>query len=390
MVSAMTAGGTRQSTDGKGNGQRVAPAVPFIRATGDHYEQANLDRSAILTTADQDLGVIDLPAYGYVRKIWLLVTASGGTGGTPAVTATEDAPFTTLKNISLSEPNGAIIHMFNSGYDLYLANKWGGFRHPIGSDVTASPVHTAIGATFASYQYITSIPVDIDLRSGLGALPNQNSGAQFKLKLTLAKVADIVSGTLPTTLPTVRIQAWAECYDQPELATAGAPNQVQPPAMGTTQFWSTQIYPVASGDNTIRLTRMGNYLRSLIFVLTRTSGTRANGTSDWPTQTTVMLDSRPIAVLNKTLWQHLMYERSGYGGAVGATAPAADAARGLNAGVFVYDFCHEFDGLYGRENRDGWLPTLGSTRLEIQGSFGNAGSLKVLTNDVAITGNVFI
>jgi hypothetical protein len=85
-----------------------------------------------------------------------------------------------------------------------------------------------------------------------------------------------------------------------------------------------------------------------------------------------------------------MYERSGYGGAVGATIPANDAAQGLDNGVFVYDFMHEFDGMLGRENRDLWLPTLGSTRLELQGSFGAAGTLTVLTNDVAIAGNVFI
>ena len=49
-----------------------------------------------------------------------------------------------------------------------------------------------------------------------------------------------------------------------------------------------------------------------------------------------------------------------------------------------------FDGLLGRENRDLWLPTLGSTRLEIQGSFANAGNLTVYTNDVAIAGSVFL
>ena len=85
-----------------------------------------------------------------------------------------------------------------------------------------------------------------------------------------------------------------------------------------------------------------------------------------------------------------MYERTGFGGALGATVPANDTAQGLDNGVFVYDFCHEFDGSIGRENRDLWLPTLGSTRLEVQGSFANAGTLTVLTNDVAIAGSVFI
>ena len=85
-----------------------------------------------------------------------------------------------------------------------------------------------------------------------------------------------------------------------------------------------------------------------------------------------------------------MWERSGYGRAHGSVTPAADTPGGLDNGVFVYDFMHEFDGLFGRENRDGWLPTLGSTRLELQGTFGAAGTITVYTNDVAIAGNVFL
>ena len=51
---------------------------------------------------------------------------------------------------------------------------------------------------------------------------------------------------------------------------------------------------------------------------------------------------------------------------------------------------HEFDGTLGRENRDLWLPTLGSSRLEWQFTAANAGTLTVYTNDVAIAGPVFM
>ncbi len=386
-TAATTAGGTRATS--KGATQNVQPVVPFIRASAEHREPA-FDIQKVLTTSDQDLGVFDIPAYGYVRRIVLLVEASGGTGGSPSVTATEDAPWTTLKNITLSEPNGAVLSQFNSGMDCHLANKWGGYRNPIGADFKASPTYTAIGSTFASYKYMASIPLELDLRSALGALPNQNAAATFKLKITLAKVADIATGTLPTTLPTVRVRGYAECWDQPEMQSAGATNQINPPAMNTTQFWTTQVYPVLAGQNTIRLTRVGNYIRNLIFVLRRTAGTRANGQSDWADPTTIYLDTRPLDIIEKNNWLHQMYERSGYGGSVGTEVPAFDSPRGLDNGVFVYDFMHEFDGALGRENRDLWLPTLGSTRLELQGSFANAGSLTVLTNDVAIAGPVFM
>lgn len=391
-TAATTAGGTQQKS--RGGQQQVMPVVPFIRASAEHREPAGIDVSRILTTSDQDLGVFDIPAYGYVRRIVILVTASGGTGGSPAVTVNEDAPWTTLKNIALTEPNGAVLSWWNSGYGTHLSSKWGGYRDSIGADFKASPTFTPIAATFASYAYMTSIPVEINLRDGLGSLPNQNAAATFKLRLTLAKVADIVGGTLPTTLPTVRVRAFAECWDQPETQTAGATNQLTPPAMNTTQFWTEQTYAVASGQNTIRLTRVGNYVRNLIFVLRRTSGTRANGQADWPDPTTLFLDTRPLDIIEKNNWTHQMYERTGYGAAYGTATtpviPVYDSPGALDNGVFVYDFAHEFDGSLGRENRDLWLPTLGSTRLELQGNFANAGSLTVYTNDVSIAGSVFL
>jgi hypothetical protein len=105
---------------------------------------------------------------------------------------------------------------------------------------------------------------------------------------------------------------------------------------------------------------------------------------------TLYLDTRPLDIVERNNWKNQMYERTGFGGSVGATTPAADSAQGLDNGVFVYDFTNEFDGTLGRENRDLWLPTQGSTRLELQGSFANAGTLTVLTNDVAIAGTVFL
>jgi hypothetical protein len=395
MPTTATMGGTAQSTRGNANNSKpVVAVVPFIRASAEHREPAGIDVSRILTTADQDLGVFDIPAYGYVRRIVILVTAAGGTGGSPAATFPEDSPWTTLKNIALTEPNGAVLSQFNTGYELHLANKYGGYRHPAGADFRASPSFTMPGATFASYQYMTSIPVEMNLRDALGSLPNQNAGATFKLRLSLSAVAGIAAGTLPTTLPTVRVRAYAECWDQPEQSTAGATNQTMPPALNTTQFWTSQTYSVLSGQNTIRLTRVGNYLRNLIFILRTTSSTRANGEGHWADPTTIYLDTRPLDIIENNNWEHQMYERSGFG-AQYATAsaqvnPLADLAGALDNGVRVYDFMHEFDGLYGRELRDLWLPTLGSTRLEIQGSFGAAGSLTVLTNDVAIAGSVFL
>ena len=59
-------------------------------------------------------------------------------------------------------------------------------------------------------------------------------------------------------------------------------------------------------------------------------------------------------------------------------------------GVWLEDFAHEFDGKIGNELRDGWLGTVQSTRLELSGTFGSAGTLTILTNDVAPAGPIFM
>lgn len=383
-MSALTTAPTQPRRGGQAP---VLPTVPFIRASALHREPAGIDVSRALTGADQDLGVFDLPAYGYVRSIVLLVTATGGAG--TAVTTAEDGPFNALKNIALTEPNGAVIDQFGSGYSCYLANKWGGFKAAIGADPKASPVFSAPAAATGNFSFLIRIPVEINLRDGLGSLPNQNAAATFKIRLTLAAAAQIY-GTLPTTLPTVRVRAYLEAWDQPEVQSAGMTNQITPPAMNTTSFWSEQTFNVGAGQQNIRLTRVGNYLRNLIMVYRRTGAGRAAGHTDMADPTTLYLDTRPLDTIERNNWLNQMYERTGFGGSVGGTTPALDTARGLDSGVYVYDFCHEFDGTIGQENRDLWMPTLGSSRLEVQGTFTNAGTLTVLTNDVAIAGSVFI
>lgn len=393
----MPTAATQQPTGNAGNrggnrDQKVMPTVPFIRASAKHREPTGIDVTKTLTTSDQDFGVFDIPAYGYVRNLVILVTASGGTGGSPSVTLTESGVFAALKNIYLTEPNGAVIHQFDTAYQLYLANKFGGYGHVVGADPKADPQFADSASTLAGFSYMLRIPVELNTRDGLGSLPNQNAAATFKLRMTLGKVADIASGTLPTTLPSVRVRVYLEAWDQPEVSSAGATNQVTPPAMNTTQFWSSQTYNVNAGQNTIRLTRVGNYIRNLIFTLRRGGTSRANGEADLMAADPVYLylDTRPLDIIEPNNWRNTMYQRSGYGGSVGSTTPAANSARGLENGVRVYDFMHEFDGTYGHENRDLWLPTLGSTRLEVQFNAANAGTLEVLTNDVAIAGSVFI
>lgn len=371
------------STSQPETGENQAPtpglSIPFIRASDEHIQPGNVDVSRLLTASQQDLGVFDLPAYGYFRWLYLLVTAAEGAGAGAAGTA--DAPWNVLQNIALTEPNGAYIVQFNTGYELYLANKYGGYNPAISSDPKHSPVFSAISGTGGHFTFLLRIPIEVSARDAVGALPNQDSAGQFKLRLSLASSTTVFATPPATTLPTVRVQAWLAAWDQPEPSSAGQPNQTSPPAVGTTSFWSVQSgIQVNAGENTLEIKRKGNYIRQWIFVLRNTSGARHE---QWPLETRFLRDAFPARYYNNTVWRHNMYEKTGYRGAF-------DAAGALDTGVRFHDYAHEFDGALGFENRDLWQPTRGSTRLELAGSFGAIGSLDVITNDVAIAKNVFL
>ena len=388
MSGAPTRGGTGQE---QGRGGRHAAPVPFVRASVEHRESAGYDISTQMAAGMVTLPDVLIPAYGFLRAIVLVVTCSGGAG--TSVTAKEDNPFNVLQNIILQEPNGAQIANVPSGYDLFLANKYGGYWHH--NDVRQDGNFSVGLGTSANVNFVVRIPVETNLRDAVGALPNQNSGAQFRVKLNLAPVATVFGGTV-STLPTVRVRAYAEEWDQPEDQTDGQPNQTVPPALNTTQYWTRQDYVINAGQQNVRLTRVGNLIRNLMIVFRDSSGSRSGNDTSFPDPLTVYYDTRPLDTIARPQWITQLRERYGYIAQIGntnsaaGTAVAVDSGSGRDNSVWPYDFCHEFGGFVGRELRDLWLPTLSSTRLELSGSFGAAGTLTVLTNDVTIADNVWL
>lgn len=362
--------------------QAQMPEVAFIRASDENLQPGNLDTTtAVLGANTIDLGITDVPAYGYLRWLYIFVEAEGGAAGLNNAVADEDGPWNVLQNIALTEPNGATILQVDDGFDLYLVNKFGGYLPAVSADPLSSPNYAAV-ATSGNFQFMLRVPVEVSVRDALGALPNQDSAGQFKFRCQVAPKTTVYS-TAPDTTPTVRVRAWLSAWDQPAATTAGMGNQVSPPAVGTTSYWTKQSgIAVANGNNTIELKRKGNYLRQIIFVL-RTGGSRATAETDWPTETQFLRDAFPARYYLDEVWKEVMFERTGF-------ATAGDAAKGLNNGVRFHDYMHEFNGELGRENRDLWQPTRGSTRLELKGSFQAASTLDVLYNDVAIADNVFL
>lgn len=360
--------------------KRQAPAylVPFTRAAKEHIEPFN-DDTRQLGASSISVGPVDVAAYGFARGIYIQVDATGGTG-TGAVAA-EDGPWSVIDEIQLIDVNGAPLWL-GSGYDLYLANKYGGYFYY--NDPKNDPTtFSAISGTGGNFRWLLRIPVEINPRDGLGSLPNQNAASSYKIKYTIAPSTKVYSTPPATTLPTVRVRAHLDAWSQPtQTDLRGNTNATAPPAVGTTMFHSKTIFNLPSGFQNVKLSRMGNYIRSLIFINRDTNGSRSTGATLFPDPSVLYWDTRPLQNAPRDLWRSLMVRRTGY-------TAAAEQPNGLDNGVFVMDFAHDFDGAIGFELRDGWIGTAQSTRMELSGTWGGASVLTAITCDVSPAGEIY-
>lgn len=338
------------------------PIVEFTAAAHEHVE-SGFDVSLTPTTTAQNSGPHDVPAFGYMRHVLLYVSTSGGDATAGALAA--DAPWNVFSEVVLEDVNGAAIVQL-SGYELFLANLYGGYAFQQDPRLQPDAVTTGV----VTYTFALRIPVEIHHNNGLGAIANQNTAAAYKVRFTVNTIANIWS-TAPTTTPAVRVRGYLEAWTQPTPQDlAGRPQAVMPPRHGTTQYWSRYTRSgMASGEQSVTLTRVGNLLRTLIFVA-RATGGGARTTANFPDPVTINWDARQLIREPRYLRRAYMAERY------------ITSSAGHPAGVFVYDFDHDVLGHGGDGTPELWIPTVQSTRLELSGTFA-AGDLTVMTNDVA-------
>lgn len=362
----MTNPATVTSPDAKG-----APAPirlnPFARASI-QGESPFLDETVVPGASTVALSPQGVTADGYLRSVVIHVESSGSAG---AATFAADGPFSAIGEIALVDVNGANIVGPFTGFDLYLAHLTGGY---VGnSQVKLAPDYSASTAD-GSFSFFLRVPVEISQRDGFGSLPNMNAGATYQLKISAAPLASIYSANPAGADPTgIRFRAWEEVWKFPPAADLnGAPNAQNPPGEGTTQYWTKQNPSFVNGANAnMRLTRVGNIIRNLVFVARTAAGARSNLLTG---NFTLRLDGQEIFVRDVDYWRQLMFERG---------LPT-------ETGLYVVDFTHDFDGRLGNEMRDLWLPTMQSTKLEISFTASAAGSLDILTNDIAAVSAPFM
>ena len=356
------------SKRGANKGAPSGPVIPFTAAAHEHVEPA-FDVSQQVGAAAVNLGPFDVPAFGYLRHIVIVATASGGTLG--AGVLHEDHPWSVIQSISINDVNGAPIVGPIDGFGLLQANVYGGYGAGRPDPRLLSTYSNTINGGFT-----LRIPVEIERSSGLGCLANQNAAAAYKVNITVNASAGVYS-TAPTTTATWRFRGYLEAWTLPNsVDVAGRPQAQLPPAHGTTHYVSQFNKSVVAGANTVLLPRVGNLIRYLIIVARNATPVRADNV--FPDPVSVNWDARGLLIQEpQTYVINRMLEQL-----VNSTNQAG-TANSRDTGVFVFSWANIDHGYAGDDEPTLWLPTVQSTRLEITGTSVAAGNLQVITGDVA-------
>lgn len=393
----------------KGSNQSVA-MVPFARSSKWHTEISNT-QSGIALGAISQIFNYPIASYGYLSGLLITVQLTGSGAGT-GLTYVEDAPWSLLQQVQVSDVNGVPIFQL-SGFHAYLAAKYGAYRLfgpdsiVQGSAFDSATAGTAVGttrtiygggplaATYGGYfqpPTATStnckfiLPIFFEFgRDGLGCLPNMDASARYNLQLTVAGNAATASAsgaylaaqTTQGAAPTMSITVEALCRSNPPAVDMfGNQNSMSPPAVGSVQYWTNQTASgLANGQNTIQLTRVGNLIRNHILVW-RNSSTSANPraiaeTADMPSLFEMDWDSGQRYISNVSTLR-LLNAWEGMG-------------LDLPNGCLLLSNCMDPDKINTSENGDEWLGTVGATKLTLRfspGASASGGSLSVLTNDI--------
>ena len=359
------------------NGAQVA-RLPFTSAAL-RYRELFFSRSAAVTlsTAAQDSSPPGgaIKSYGYLRRLIILVTGSGGTGGNLAA----DAPWNFFSQISVTQPNGE--EMFGgptfTGYHARLAAEHAGWRAIDNPAILPSFVGTA-----PNFRFALPIVFEMDAEKGVGALPNQDFSAPWKLQLTVNTSAAVFQ-TAPTTAATYTVEVFMDCWTVPSPINALNPNiqqEVAPPLLGSLNKWTIQQYAVpASSLFNVLLQRKGNAIRNLVFIIRNSSGARLASTI-FPDPLSVRWDGTVI----RTGDDQLLVVDDEYATRVGESSSTPTTPQ---AGVIALQMSDvagvDVQGAGEAFGMGAFWGTVQSSTLEIGGTWGAAAAtLEVLTNDV--------
>jgi hypothetical protein len=364
----------------------AGPKVPFVRASYQYREKMRSD-AVILTASQQTLQPVPVTPGGFLRGVWIEVaTAVSGVLGTAVLGSPTDFPFALIATVVLEDVNGQSIVGPISGYELFMANKYGGYLPQ--DDPELNPAFTG---TFASPYFVIWVPVEVR-SDGLGSLANTDARAQYRLIVTIDSTANFLStGTITTPLQ-ITVTYWVDYWAQVEAhSMTGEAQEQVPPGLGTTQFWYHEIPTVTAGAQTVKHNRVGNAIRCIVYILR--NGVAAGGAQPANQRVSNFTDPIKLRMDNRYLFSESpnLRRRGLMGRFFFLTGPDGDPAtigtpvKGiLETGTIVVPFNQDVAYDPSPGDLGDWLETNEATFLQLEDTLSaTVASLTILTNDVA-------
>jgi hypothetical protein len=352
-----------------------APPPQVFRVGVYETDTPDIDVTLAATAAAQKLGTFKLSPNGWLSGAWCLFQGTGFTGATYA----GDQPWAGIQKITFRDVGNREIIGPLTGYEWYTINKWGGYY--AGNPDPRNPA-TGYAATATSFTLLLYVPLELVYRDTLGEIENKSSSASYTLEIYIDSQANTITGSSGTL--SWRMRANLEGYTEPEAADSrGRPFAQDPPAAGTVQYWTSEIWVASAGIGKYNNQNgIGYSIRNLGYIAyDNANGTRATGQTDWPDPMTLAFGKVQLFQRPQLMWQNLMAKW------FGLTAVGPDAALSPENGVFVQAFNRDFDTVAGNEMRNGYLVTKAGNVLQESGTAALAMNVHVLTNYVVPPGN---
>lgn len=375
----MTTPATRPAAGKTGGGAAPPPAAPWPFPIGVYESDVqDYDVTVTQTTSAQQLPVWNLSPTGWLRGVWLDVTATVTGQATNNVSFAGDNPWSALQKITLYDLGGEVVQQF-SGYDLMTVNKFGAYfsTGDPRADINYSAT-TGTGATAGSFHFGLYIPLEVVSRDALGTVQNESKPG-WKIEVYLDSQANTYN-QVPSVQASVRVRGFPSSYTEPAAAApSGRPFAQTPPLPGSLQYWKSENQPLPAGTARYDLTNgIGFPIRNIVYkVVDATTPTRAAGDGDFPDPFQLLIGNVQLKNVSKNRFiQQLCRDFS-------LTSATPDTALGRENGVWPMYFTKDFGLEPGAEVRFKYLDTQVNTLLRLTGSFGASNTTSALVNWIA-------
>jgi hypothetical protein len=352
--------------------------IPFTQASKPVWERGPFWTGLTASAEAQELEPKGIPANGYLRYILLrLVTETEGESEA-GQEELADWPWSYLLTLTLEDQGGHKIYGPLSGYNAYLAAKWG--RYFERSDAAFWP---SFNKGIKTPSCTWAIPVEI-APTGWGALSNQTEQTQYHIAPVISPLSKQYKEGLIKKAPKVKLVSWVCLWPLPQARTEPEPGaeegrvqQQRPPLLGTVQFWTQQPgISIVSGQNRVVCNRVGQMVRTHILVTrNKSTGQRAAGILGDPLQfdwARVRFRYLELAAVQDDAWSSVVESGKSSGVA------------GFDTGVYPILYSKGEQRYAGANEANSLLATVNTTALVLEMPNWGEGILEWITNDLAV------